>query len=82
MIFNLVLTRFEYVNRGYSLEVRDVSLCFGMTIMHLCSRSSYSLVIRIGFWFCISTYTFGASALAALSVVLESLTNRCVLFVN
>ena len=42
----------------------------------------WKLVILIDVQLCISTYTFGASLLAALSVVLESLTNRCVKFVN
>ena len=43
---------------------------------------TYWLVILIGVQFSTSTYTFGASYLAALSVVLESLTNCCVEFVN
>ena len=43
----------------------------------------YLLVLLIGVLVCISTYTFGASfELAALSGVLESLTNRCVKLVN
>ena len=40
------------------------------------------LVILIGVQFSISTYAVGASLLAALSVVLESFTNRCMKLVN